>query len=133
MPAPRRTLVGDEAPTPDPSPRRLTLADIRDAVDLRETRVTVDEWGGEIVVRALTLQEARDIQRASFQGDEPDAMKADLLVLQRAIVDPVIPEDDMYLLAKKNTGVVLRLVELVNALSGATPAEVAALLETFRG
>lgn len=128
---PRRTAAGTEAPR-RAAPKRLTVDDIRQSVDLRETAVLVDEWGGEIVLRALTLQEARDVQRASFQGDEPDSLKADLLVLSKAIVDPVIAEADMYLLAQKNTGVVLRLVELVNALSGGTPSEVAALLETFR-
>jgi len=110
----------------------LTLDQIKDADDLRHQDVPVPEWGGTIRVRALRLEEARDIQKAALQGDEIDSLKVSLLTVQRGLVAPRLDEADMYLLAQKNAGLVMRVAELVNELTGGSPEDVARLIAQFR-
>ena len=114
-------------------PKMLTLAEINAADDLRECVIDVPEWGGAVKLRGLTLGEVQDIQKAAMQGDEIDATKVNLLTLAKAMVEPVLDESEMYVLAKRHAGVVLGLVLVVNDLTGAGPGEIEARLAAFRG
>lgn len=111
----------------------LTLDAIREADDLRHTDVDIPEWGGPVRVRGLRLEEARDIQKAAMQGDEVDTTKVLLLTVQRGLEAPRIDEADMYLLAQKHAGVVMRLAELVNELTGGSAEDVSRAVAAFRG
>lgn len=119
--------------TPATAPAYLTLDAIREADDLRHTDVDVPEWGGPIRVRGLRLEEARDIQKAAMQGDEVDTTKVLLLTVQKGLEQPHIDQADMYVFAQKHAGVVMRIAELVNELTGGSADDVARAVAAFRG
>lgn len=112
--------------------RVLTLDDITAADDRITRTVEVPEWGGSVVVRGLTLEEARDIQRASIQGGEVDETKVMVLTISAGCVDPVIPRDQAMILAQKRAGNIVRLCVAINELTGASPQEVDAAMREFR-
>lgn len=120
-------------PDPKTGPVYLTLDAIREADDLRHTDVDVPEWGGTIRVRGLRLEEARDIQKAAMQGDELDTTKVLLLTVQKGLEAPKVDAADLYLFAQKHAGVVMRVAELVNELTGGTSEDVERALAGFRG
>ena len=112
--------------------RVLTLDDITAADDRITRTVEVPEWGGSVVVRGLTLEEARDIQKAAIQGGEVDETKVMVLTISAGCVDPVIPRDQAMILAQKRAGNVIRLCVAINELTGASPQEVDAAIREFR-
>lgn len=112
--------------------RVLTLDDITAADDRITRTVEVPEWGGSVVVRGLTLEEARDIQKAAIQGGEVDETKVMVLTVSAGCVDPVIPRDQAMILAQKRAGNVIRLCVAINELTGASPQEVDAAIREFR-
>lgn len=112
--------------------RVLTLDDITAADDRTTRTVDVPEWGGSVVVRGLTLEEARDIQKAAIQGGEVDETKVMVLTVSAGCVDPVIPREQAMILAQKRAGNVIRLCVAINELTGASPQEVDAAIREFR-
>lgn len=112
--------------------RVLTLDDITAADDRITRTVEVPEWGGSVVVRGLTLEEARDIQKAAIQGGEVDETKVMVLTVSAGCVDPVIPREQAMILAQKRAGNVIRLCVAINELTGASPQEVDAAIREFR-
>ena len=106
---------------PTTKARVLTLDDITAADDRTTRTVDVPEWGGSVVVRGLTLEEARDIQKAAIQGGEVDETKVMVLTVSAGCVDPVIPREQAMILAQKRAGNVIRLCVAINELTGASP------------
>lgn len=89
------------------------------ADDLPRENVNVDEWGGEVVVRALTASEEKEIFSKSKAGDE---MGAQVYIVAKCIIDddgkPLFSKSDVNRLAGKNGAVVRRLAQAALRLSG---------------
>lgn len=110
----------------------VSLDEIKAADDLRRLEVDMPEWGGVVVVRGLTLQEARDIQRDALQGGEIDEAKVMVGTIAAGVVDPPISREDANHLMLKRAGNVVALVLAINSLTGTSPEEVDATIARFR-
>lgn len=110
----------------------VSLDEIKAADDLRRLEVDMPEWGGVVVVRGLTLQEARDIQRDALQGGEIDEAKVMVGTIAAGVVDPPISREDANHLMTKRAGNVVALVLAINSLTGTSPEEVDATIARFR-
>ncbi|MBC7193862.1 hypothetical protein [Marinobacter sp.] len=110
----------------------LTKDDILQAQDLPTERVSVPEWGGEVIVRGLTGAE-RDKFEASIvvrKGDKtdfnPENMRAKLVAL--CVVDEqgnrLFADEDVKLLGKKSAAALDRIFQIAQRLSGLNPSAV---------
>lgn len=100
-------------------PKRLTREHILEANDIRTETVQVPEWGGEIVIRGLTLREVDSIINLSTRRGKLDVFQSAVLTFIRGVVEPKFTDmdgDDL----KKKSALVLRIVKEINRLSGIT-------------
>lgn len=112
-------------------PKILSVSDILDAADLAEEVVEIPEWGGAVRVRALTLEEQLAISKAATVNGEADVERAGLLSLLHSIVEPKFSEEHLVLLGKKNGRAVLRVLKVVQRLSGLSEEVVKQAKATF--
>ena len=117
----------------------LTANDIINAQDLAQERVEVPEWGGDVIVRALSAYD-REWWESQMMTDNVGAdgkpagtPKWNLLngrakLLSRALIDEdgnaIFDEVQLVKLGQKNNGVVNRLFQKAQELSGLQPLAV---------
>lgn len=119
----------------------LTVNDIAAAPDLPSERVEVPEWGGDVIVRALSAAdrewyEASMLVEDTVIGDDGkattvrrvDVANARAKLLSRAIVDEagnaMFDESQISVLGKKSNAIIARLFGIAQRLSAIGQAAV---------
>ena len=101
----------------------LTRESIFSACDLPTERVTVPEWGGEVIVCGLTAAQ-RDWYEQSMLGEDqkPDLTNARAKLAVLCVVDdsglPIFKPADAEEIGKKSAAALQRVVEVAQRLSG---------------
>ncbi len=111
----------------------LTRDQIMQADDLRTETVAVPEWGGEVIVKALTGRE-RDRFEASIAGErQGKRVKLDLENIRARFVaacvvdeagQPLFYPSDVALLGEKSAAALQRVFEVGQRLSGLSDDDV---------
>lgn len=98
----------------------LTAEAILEADDLETRKVEVPEWGGHVIVRALsrrtvleTLDEVTDHENGTV-----DQAKWTMLLVLRGIHEPRLTEDRFEQLNAKHSAPIKRIAEAVKDVSG---------------
>ena len=110
----------------------LTRDQILQANDIQTEEVSVSEWGGTVLVRALDGEERDALEASMIQGKGKTAqvnlknLRAKLVA--RSIVDEngkrLFEDGDIPALAKKSAAALNRVYEVAQRLSGITPEDV---------
>jgi len=110
----------------------LTRDQILQANDIQTEEVSVPEWGGTVLVRALDGEERDALEASMIQGKGKNAqvnlknLRAKLVA--RSIVDEngkrLFEDSDIPALAKKSAAALNRVYEVAQRLSGITPEDV---------
>ncbi len=102
--------------------RFLTREEILQADDIPEEIVACPEWGGNVLVRGLTLGEAHKVIEEMGEGGERDVQTMNLWAITRgargADGKPLFTEADHEALLLKSSAACLRLTKAFIALSG---------------
>jgi len=105
----------------------LSRSEILDVVTLETEAVTVPEWGGEVLVRALTLGQHLALQEKSTGDYAHDAA----LLLIASVVDgggnPILNPDDADALCKSRASAANTVLEVAFRLNRATKDDADAL------
>lgn len=111
----------------------LTRDQIMQADDLRTELIAVPEWGGEVIVKALTGRE-RDAFEASIAGErQGKRVKLDLENIRARFVaacvvdeagQPLFYPSDVALLGEKSAAALQRVFEVGQRLSGLSDGDV---------
>lgn len=92
----------------------LSVADIAAANDCKIEKVPVIEWGGSIYMRTLTVSEVESISKKKIIPNS--------VMLAAVICDEngnkIFSDQEVQILEKKNSAVVVRLVEKAIELNG---------------
>lgn len=97
----------------------LTAEQLLSLADAEHIRETVPLVGiGEVVVRAISLAEHREIQRAAIETGEWDWERWETLLLQYGLVEPALTYDQAAALRRKGAAVVQPLLDTITRLSG---------------
>lgn len=100
----------------------LTPDQILGADDLARETVPVPEWGGDVVLSALSVRALNDCNRKSMVGGEVDAEKITVNVVIEGMVEPKLTDDQAGQLAMKSAAVINRLGAKIFKLSGVDQA-----------
>lgn len=120
----------DEANEPT---KILTLDEILSAKDLPEKTVYIAQWGGNVVVRALTRGELKDAYRkATDRKGETDADQVEEYILCWGSVSPKLTPPTYKKLAEHNAGAVRTMLDAILGLSGADDQALERARDSFR-
>lgn len=122
------------APKPKPEPPKvLTWGDIEAADDRPTDTVEVPEWGGVIVIRAMSQRQKQDIRRKMFDPEtgEFDSNRWEDACLLACVIDPELTEERLGLLKEKSGQAVERLSSAVVKLNKQGGGELAQSLAGF--
>lgn len=104
----------------------LTRADILGADDLRTERVSVPEWGGDVMIRAVSLAEREAFEQAAVVDDDSVAVIARMVAMAAVGADgkPLFTPDDVAALAAKGAGPIMRLSQVAMRLNGLVASDI---------
>lgn len=106
----------------------LTKEQIAAADDIEERTVNVPQWGGEIRVRSLSLEQISDIRAHAVKTvrgkEEIDAKLQMAGLLCEGIVEPEYDFEEAKRLMKKSAAATSIVVQAINELSGLLPEAV---------
>lgn len=97
---------------------RLTADQIIAAEDLKTEVVDVPEWGGSVVLSALSVRALNEANRKATVGGEVDAEKITVQVVIEGMTEPKLTDDQAGQLAQKSAAVINRLGAVIFRLSG---------------
>lgn len=114
--------------------RRLTWEDIQSRAEasIQTAVVQVDEWGGEVAVRGLYLNEARDVWSRAVKDGEADPTVVACYTVAYGMTDPRLPMEEAMQLGQHGAGVVFKLFKAIDNLTGVSDQEVRRATEAFR-
>lgn len=126
--------AGSGQPKADVPTRRLTWEDIQSRAEasIQTAVVQVPEWGGEVAVRGLYLNEARDVWHRATKDGEADPTIVACLTVAYGMTDPRLPMEEAMQLGQHGAGVVFKLFKAIDNLTGVSDAEVRRATEAFR-
>lgn len=110
---------------------RLTREQLLGAADLQEETVRVPEWGGDVLVRGLSLAAYQEVQQAATVKGEVDGDRLTVHLLMAGIVDPRLTPDDFEQLRGKSMSPLNRIAGVVMRLSGLGVGALEAAEATF--
>lgn len=118
--SPPASASGDSPATRRATMPRLTLEDIVAAQDLAEDTIDVPEWGGSLLVRAMTKQRQIEIR------DEGVGEKGltELLMFAACVIEPPFTAADVTILRGKAAAVFDRVMRRILELNGANAGAV---------
>lgn len=121
---------GRDAATRSVVPHILTVEEIISADDLGSETVDMPEWGGSVRIRGLSMDDIYKARKAAAGIADAEERRAmvNLLFVVAGVVEPMMTPDMVTVLRGKSSDAVLRLIERISALNGAT-AEVRAKAE----
>lgn len=100
---------------------RLSLRDIIDAQDLAERELEVPEWGGNVLLRELSLAEIEAVRARARElsgGGEIDDTHFALNLVAATMADPDLTPEQAALLGEKSNAVLQRVLVEVLDLNG---------------
>ncbi len=117
----------------------LTAQQILAADDLEIEQVAVPEWGGEVLVKALTGTERDRFEQDSVKGKGSDARINLVNMRARLVALSVVGEDgrriftsgDVEALGRKSASALQRVFDVAQRLSGFTKDDIEELTENF--
>ncbi len=117
----------------------LTAQQILAADDLEIEQVAVPEWGGEVLVKALTGTERDRFEQDSVKGKGSDARINLVNIRARLVALSVVGEDgrriftsgDVEALGRKSASALQRVFDVAQRLSGFTKDDIEELTENF--
>lgn len=118
-------------------PKLLSAAEILAADDLQTERVSVPAWGGDVLVKGLSLAEHSRIKReASDEEGMLDEEKMQALILVTALVDeagaPAFTHEQAEALAQKSVTACGVVMKAIARSSGLSEADLRRAERTFR-
>jgi len=96
----------------------LKRDDIMKCDDLPEAVVECPEWGGEVKVKALSLDKRQEISRASEVGNGLDSIKLAVVTFIEGVIEPKFTAADFEVLKSKSSSAMNRVVNKICELSG---------------
>lgn len=96
---------------------RLTIEQIL-AAPIAEREVQIPEWGGTVLLRALTARQRQELVTQATSGDTVDGEFLGLLILQASLVDPVLTLDQTRTLSDRSATAMDRLALVLADLAG---------------
>ena len=98
--------------------KRLTRDDVLKADDLLTQEIEVPQWGGTIIIKALSLGAKNKIDQQTKDGSgKTDPEKLTMLFLMEGIHEPKFTMADYEALKGKNNGVLEDIVKKIMKLS----------------
>jgi hypothetical protein len=110
----------------------LTIDEILTAQDLETQEVEMQEWGGAVVVRGLSLDDVMMIREKAMVRGEVDPAVSTQLTLVAGLHEPRITPEQAAALSKKSAAALTRVLTAINSLSGLTPEAMKASEKSFR-
>lgn len=102
-----------------PPPKVLTLEQIVGADDRPTKTVEVPEWGGAVVIRALSKRQQQEVRAASRDTDgNLDANRWEDAMLVASLVEPEVDAAQLALLKEKSGAAVEAIVQAIVELQG---------------
>lgn len=111
----------------------LTVDQILECDDLKETTTEVPEWGGAIRLKQVTRKAWNKCFEDALTGDEFDAELFDLYLLVESMIEPELTRDRVEQLRGKNAGVVRRLCVVAHEFNNVNEGALEAALRRFQG
>lgn len=96
----------------------LTAEQLLAANDLPEETLAIPEWGGEVVLRALTRAQLQEVRNAS----DGDQLKYDSFMVAAAMKEPELTQAQALKLRRKNATVIERILQKLWSMNGITLA-----------
>jgi len=128
-------VARDAEKVPGVTPARLSWEDIQSKAEAsaRTSEVFVQEWEGTVLVRGLFLDEARDVWTRSSEGrSDTDPAVVACYTVAYGCLEPRIPVEQAMILGKQSAGVIFKLFQIIDKLTGVSEAEVRRAAEAFR-
>lgn len=111
----------------------LTIEQIEQANDLKESDIDVPNWGGKLHIRELTRQQQIEIENKSRDEDgNIDIHKMQMLIMIHCVVEPKLEEKHIPILNQKNFNVIDEILKELDRLAYVREEEIAAARKTFR-
>ena len=118
---------------PQEHPFRIATRDeLFSVLASHEATVEVPLLGISVRMRQLTRRDQYEIRQAARRDGELDIGLLDGLLIARAVVDPVLSEEDVELLREGRADGITQLLELIAAHNAQTPEVRARLEADFR-
>lgn len=105
----------------------LSIENIKSANDIKDETIFIPEWNGEVVVRALTIEERRNLREVSKEFNqksgkiEIDADKFDVMTVIIGCRNPEFSITDYLWLKEKSAGAIMRIARHIGKKSGMLP------------
>ena len=96
----------------------LSADQIIGADDLARETIPVPEWGGDVVVSALSVKALNECNRKATVAGEVDAEKITVQMVIEGMVEPKLTDDQAGQMAMKSAAVMNRLGAAILRLSG---------------
>lgn len=105
--------------------KRLSREDILNAKDLETEEVEVKEWGGTVLVRALTGKKRAEVLEYSINDKgKVDLNKLYPSLLVAGCVEPEFKKADAELLSEKSSGAIEKVCKAISRLSGINEGDI---------
>ncbi len=101
---------------------RLSRAAFEAAKDLREEWVHIKELGGDVLLRAISMEALFEIREKNARAEEDD-QEFGMLLVSRCLIDPDTNEPmfsfgEIGNIKRKSIGAVMQLIDAVNDING---------------
>lgn len=96
---------------------RLSWKGILEAAMAQE-EVDVEEWGGSVLVRAISTKEHEDAERMATRRGDVSRVKYLAFICASGMLDPKVPKGEEIKLMNKEPGILARISERILELSG---------------
>jgi hypothetical protein len=126
------TATGTAEKSNGKAPEILSADAILRSEDLARETVEVPEWGGAVVVSALSVHALNEANRKATVNGEVDAEKITVQLVIEGMVEPKLSDDQAGQLAGKSAAVMNRLGSIIFRLSGVDTETVRGLEGRFR-
>ena len=114
----------DAPPTAPPALRILSLDEILATDDLGSEVVPMPEWGTDAAVRirGLSMDDIWQARKATkhLTDDEDRRAALNMEFVLAGVVEPALTQDSLAALRRKSSDAILRLINRIAALNGAT-------------
>ncbi len=112
--------------------KMLTAEDILTACDVKEEEVFVKEWGGNIKVKSLTVDQMQRIRKDAMLDGVYDEEKFTMLLFTEGVSEPKFTEDQRIQLKEKSMASFGKVMVAIQKISGIESEEVTEASKLFR-
>jgi hypothetical protein len=112
--------------------KRLSSEDILKGTGLIEKEITVEQWGGTVMVREFSKAKQQQLRKEASVGDEINSDKLELLMFIHGVIDPIFSEQDYAVLREKSAMAIDKVLKEIMAISGLGDTVIAESEKRFR-